>query len=206
MKLLLKILLSLCILIAGIYAATPLWLPHIFARQLPPGWQLETLEIGYPGFSGISISTLRVKGDLQAAGLALTAADIRFTYQGLKTDIGSLSLDVFMLAEEDKAADALTLDDLSLPITKLTGELPALSISQLRIALHSAAGIKPETTGAPQPLVLNFQALKLLPGTGNNFHVTTIASIEDIPGVNGQLDVDVHSSGPKYHNTNSGCF
>jgi len=197
MKLLLKLLLALFILIAAIYAAIPLWLPYVFASQLPPGWQLEKLEASYPGFSGINISTLRVKGDLQAAGLALTAADIRFTYQGLKTDIGSFSLDVFMLAEEDKAAGALTLDDLSLPITKLTGELPALSISQLRIALHSVVGIKPGTTGASQPLVLNFQALKLLPGTDNNFYVTTIASIEDIPGVNGQLDVDVRSNSRK---------
>jgi len=191
MKNLLKILLSLFILIAGIYAATPLWLPYILARQLPPGWQLETLEAGYPGFAGISVSTLRVKGDVLAADIALTAADIRFSYQGLKTDIGSLSVDVFVFAVDDRTADALTLDDLSLPTTRLTGKLPALTISQLRVALHTAAGSDPGNAAATQPLVLDFRALKLLPGAENSFHLTTTASIEATPAVNGRLDVDV---------------
>jgi hypothetical protein len=197
MKPLLKILLSLFILIAGIYAATPLWLPYVFARQLPPGWQLERLEAGYPGLSGISINVLEVKGELQAVGLALTATDVRYTYQGLKTDIGSLSLDVFMQASENSVSNALTIDDLSLPITKLTGKLPEFSISQLRVVLHPAANIKSGVSLVTQPLVLNFQALKLLPETNNNFHITTVASIENIPDVKGQLDVDVRENSRK---------
>ena len=197
MKPLLKILLSLFILIAGIYAATPLWLPYVFARQLPPGWQLEKLEAGYPCLSGISINLLHVKGELQAVGLALTATDVRYTYQGLKTAIGSVSLDVFMQASENSDSNPLTIDDLSLPITKLTGRLPEFSISQLRVVLHPAANIKSGVSLATQPLVLDFQALKLLPGTDNNFHVTTVASIENIPDVTGQLDVDVRENSRK---------
>ena len=55
MKVLLKLLLSLAVLIAGVYAATPMWLPGVLSSQLPPGWQLEELQAGYPDFSGISI-------------------------------------------------------------------------------------------------------------------------------------------------------
>lgn len=191
MKLLLKLLLSLSILIAGIYAATPLWLSYIFARQLPSGWQLEKLDTAYPGFSGININVLRVKGELQAAGVALTVADIRFSYHGLKSEIGSVSLDVFMKAAKDSGNDAVTLDDLSLPITKLTGKLPELSIGKLQVALHRAINIKLGDSVAAQPLVLDFQAFKLLPRADNTFQLTTGVSIEGSPDVTGQLDVDV---------------
>ena len=189
MKSLLKLLLILCVLFAGIYAATPLWLPYIFARQLPPGWQLEQLEAGYPGIRAINIKTLRVKGELQAAGIALAAADIRFSYRGLKTAIGPVTLDVFMQATEDSAA-VLTLDDLSLPVAKLTGKLPGLSVSQLRVALHQAGTVEPGNVVATAPLVLDFHEIKLVPRIDNSFHLATFVSIDGSPGINGQLDVD----------------
>ncbi len=196
MKILLKLLLSLCVLVAGICAATPLWLPYVFARQLPPGWQLEELETGYPGISGINVSALKVSGNLQAAFLALTAADIHFTYQGLKTDIGSLSLDVFLQAVEGAVAEPLTLDDMSLPITRLTGKLPELSVSQLQVVLHSGTNIETGSTVAVQPLVLDFQAFKLLP-RNNNFDLSSNVSIKGIPGVNGRLDINVSTNARK---------
>jgi hypothetical protein len=192
MKSLLKLLLFLCILIAGFYVATPLWLPHIVARLLPQGWQLEKLETGYFGLSGVDINVLRVKGELQAAGLALTAADIRFTYRGLKTEIDSISLDVFMQAVEDRAADALTLDDLSLPVTKLTGKIPEFSVKQMRMALHHDMDVV-----VTDPLVLNFRSFNLLPGTDNSYHLTTNVSIEGRAGFNGRLDVDVSTNSRK---------
>ena len=197
MKPLLKILLSLFILIAGIYAATPLWLPYIFARQLPPGWQLEKLEAGYPGLSGISINMLQVKGELQAVGLALTATDVRYTYQGLKTDIGSLSLDVFMQTSENSDSNTLTIDDLSLPITKLTGKIPELSVQQMLVALHSETNTVEGDIIITQPLVLDFQAFKLLPNANNNFDLSSNVSAEGIPAVNGRLDVNVRAGSRK---------
>ncbi len=197
MKPLLKLLLSLFILIAGIYAATPLWLPYVFARQLPPGWQLEKLEAGYPGLSGISISVLHVKGELQAVGLELTATDVRYTYQGLKTDIGSLSLDVFMQASKNSDSNALTIDDLSLPITKLTGKTPELSVKQMQVTLHSEANTEAGDIIATQPLVLDFQAFKLLPGANNDFDLSSNVGIEGIPAVNGRLNVDVRAGSRK---------
>jgi len=157
MKLLLKLLLSLCVLVAGIYAATPLWLPVIAAGLLPTGWQLDELNAGYWGLSGIDINSLRVNGELQAAGIEVIAADIRFSYQGLKTDIGSLSLEAHLRAIDDRNADALTLDDLSLPVTVLTGEMPELSVRKLRVALHHEMH-----QVINNPLVLNFQSLELI--------------------------------------------
>jgi len=197
MKLLLKLLLSLFILIAGIYTATPLWLPYTFARQLPPGWQMETLETGYPGFSGININVLRVKGELQAVELAVTASNTRFNYKGMRTDVGSLVLDVYMQAADNNPADALTLDDLSLPITKLTGKLPELSVSQLQVVLHGGTNIEVGNAVVTQPLVLDLQTFRLLPRTDEDFHLSSVISIEDIPGVRGQLDVDVNTNSRK---------
>ena len=194
MKLLLKLLLPLCILTAGIFAATPLWLPYIFTRQLPPDWQLEKLEAGYPGISGINIRALHVKGAFQTVGLALTASNIRFNYLGLKTEIDSLSLEVFMQAKQDNTAGTLTLDDLSLPVTRLTGKLPEISVRQLQVVLHNSINIKPGDTGTTRPLVLDFQAFKLLPLANNNFDLSSVVSFEGIPGVIGQLDAKLKAN------------
>ena len=198
MKSLLKLLLILCVLIAGIYAATPLWLPYIIARQLPPGWQLEQLEAGYPGIHAINIKTLRVKGELRTTGMALAVADIRFSYQGLKTAIGSVSLDVFMRATEDSAV-TLTLDDLSLPVAKLTGKLPGLSISQLRVVVHQAGNFESGNVDATAPLVLDFHEIKLIPRADNSFHLDTDVTIEGEGSseINAQVDVDVSTNSIK---------
>ena len=189
MKLLLKLLLWLCILLVGIYAATPLWLPYAVVRQLPPGWQLENLDTGYWGFSGIDINELRVNGDIQAAGIELIASDIRFTYRGLKTEIGSLSLDLDLVAMEDRSADALTLKDLSLPVTQLTGKMPELSVLKLRMVLHHEI-----STVVTNPLVLDFQSIKLTPGADNSFHFLTDVSLAGSPGIYGRVDVDASAN------------
>jgi len=117
MKFTLKLLLLLCIILAGIYATTPLWLPYVLERQLPPGWQLESLDAGYPGLSGIDISSLRLKGGLPAADLAITTADLRFNYRGLKVEIDSASLEIHFLTTENSPVDSLSLDHLLLIFT-----------------------------------------------------------------------------------------
>ena len=187
MKVLLKLLLSLAILIVGVYATTPMWLPRVLSSQLPPGWKLEELQVGYPDFSGISINVVRVTGELLAASLVLYATEVRFTYRGLKTDIGSISLDVYMQAGEESTADTLTLDDLSFPITKLTGQLPELSVRQLHLSIHTDSNLPKD-----EPLLVDFQAFKLIPDADNHFHLSTQASIEDHPDIHGQIDIDAN--------------
>ena len=188
MKLLLKLILILCVVITGIYAATPLWLPYVLARQLPPGWQLEELQSGYPRLADIHIDMLRVKGELGAAGIALTSSDLRFTYQGLKSDIGLVSVDVYLHAAETSSADSLTLDDLSLPVTKLTGKLPQLTIKKMRVALHRTNDLHDV---AASPLLLDFEAFDLSPRSDHGFHLASRAIIAESLRFKGRLDVDV---------------
>jgi hypothetical protein len=194
---LLKLLLTIGFFLAASYAATPLWLPYVFALQLPPGWQLEKLEAGYPGISSTSIAMVRVTGELMAGGLELTAANLRYHYGAAKLDIGSASLDLFLLAGDDKNSDALTLDDLSLPITSLTGKTPDLSITELQITVHPVSSKQPMSSTPTQPLELNFQAFKLNPINDDQFHLSTTASSEAFPEIVGQLDVDVGTDSRK---------
>jgi len=139
------------------------------------------------GFSGVNIKLLQINGEFQSANIGLTAADIRFRYRGWKTEIGSLSLDVHIRATEDRDADALTLNDLSLPVVKLTGKMPELSVLKSRVVLHHEFN-----QVINKPLVLNFQSLKLTPRADGSFHFVTGVSLEGSAGVNGRVDVDVN--------------
>jgi len=188
MKLLLKLFLILCLVLAGIYAATPLWLSHILARQLPPGWQLQEMESGYPGLGGINIGLLRVNGELGPAEIALTSSDLRFTYQGLKTDIGQLGVDIFLQASSTRPADGLSLDDLSLPVTNLTGQLPQLSIDRAVVRIHKESGL-PGVAG--RPLQLGFDAFELTPRSNDSFQLTGEVRIAESLRFSDQLEVDV---------------
>jgi len=188
MKPFLKLFLILCLVIAGVYAATPLWLPYMLARQLPPGWQLEELQSGYPGVAGITIDLLRVKGEPGPAGIALTSSDLRFTYQGLKSDIGLVFVDVYLHTAETGSADSFTLDDLSLPVMKLTGKLPRLTIRKMRVALHRKNDLQEV---AARPLLLDFEAFELSPRADHGFHLGSQAMIAESLRFKGRLDVDV---------------
>lgn len=188
MKFFLRILLFLCILIAGTYVATPLWLPVVIAELLPAGWQLDKLDAAYWGVSGTNIHSLSVHGKLRVADIEVTASDIRFDYRGFKTEIGSLLLNVHMLAVDDRKADVITLDDLSLPITELTGEMPELSVLKIRLALHHNMLLV-----NTNPLVLNFQSLQLTPREDSSFHLVTDINVAGGPGLNGRIDIDVNA-------------
>ena len=160
----------------------------MLARQLPAGWQLEELQSGYPGLDGINIDLLRVRGELGLADVSLSSSDIRFEYRGLKSNIGLIVLNVYLLPSEKLSTDSLTLNDLSLPVTKLTGELPQLSVSKMRVALHQTTGIPDD---AARPLLLDFEAFELIPDTDLAFHLTSQVTIAESPQIKGQLDVDV---------------
>lgn len=188
MKLLLKSFLVLCLVCAGIYAATPFWLSNILARQLPPGWQLEELKSGYPGLTGIDVDLLRLEGVLGPVGMALTSSDLHFTYKGLKTDIDQLVVDVFMGAPEIGTSDMPTLDDLSLPVTKLTGKIPQLSIGQIRVKVHRQSGLLDVNS---RPLLLDFDSFSLSPHSDDSFQLTSQVLIAESLRFKGRLEVDV---------------
>jgi hypothetical protein len=196
MKFTLKLLLLPCLVIAAIYAATPLWLPYVLNRQLPDGWQLEALDAGYPDLSGINLHSLQVKGGLQAADVSFSAIDVRFSYAGFKTRIKSITLDVLMGADKRTDIEAITLDDLSLPVMNLTGKMPELSVDQLRLALHSNTGQMTGKTDMTQPLVLHFEAFRLTPRSTSGFDVATLVTFEELPLASGRLELNL---GKQHH-------
>ena len=191
MKLLLKLFLILCLVLAGIYAAAPLWLPNILARQLPTGWQLEEFQSSYPGLTGINVDLLRVKGGLGTTSLELTSSDLQFGYQGLKTKIARISLDIYLGGAENGSASPLTLDDLSLPVTKLTGKLPRLSIDQIQVVLHRTIGVRTAQDKFVRPVKVDFEAFDLNPRSDDSFHIMSQVIIADSLRLKGRLDVDV---------------
>jgi len=191
MKFTLKFLLFLCFVSAVMYAASPLWLSYIVARQLPSGWQLVGLDADYPGLSGIDIHGLRVKGGIQAADMTIAVPDLRFSYQGLKTAADSITLDIYLRSPENRIENALTLDDLSLPVTNLTGKLPELSVNQLRATIHFASGPEAGNIESSPPLVLDFEALKLTPRSDISFQLVSTVRFEAFPRATGQIEVEM---------------
>ena len=82
--------------------------------------------------------------------MVLGAADIRINYRSLKSDVGSLTIDLY---EQGAPAGSFTLDDLSLPIVSLPGKLPELSVGQLSVALHPVANSKTGNLAAARATV-----------------------------------------------------
>ena len=191
MKLLLKLFLILCLVLAGIYAATPMWLPNILASQLPVGWKLEELKAGYPDLNGINVELLRVNGELGSTSVKLTSSDFRFNYQEFRSDIARVSLDIYISGVENNSAEPLTLDDLSLPVTKLTGRLPRLSIDQMQVTLFRTIGVRTANDKFIRPVKAGFEAFELNPRSDDSFHITSQVVIADTMHLKGRLDIDV---------------
>jgi len=175
-----KLFLGLLIVFAGIYAATPLWFPYFLARQLPTGFQLEHAEINYPGVTGINIKALRVNGEALAADITLSAADVLIGYQGLRGEIDSLLLEIYVRPGAHHS-QAHILDELSLPIIQITEKLPELSVNQLRLLVH---------LGSAEPLGLDFQSIKLEP-SAEGFRLTSGVRLDGVAGISGRVEVNV---------------
>jgi hypothetical protein len=186
MKLLLKLLLIVVLLAVAVYAATPLWLPSLVSNQLPAGWQLDSIDPGYPGLSAIRINSLRVSGEQDATGFAVAAADIRLNYRGPVTAIGTLVIDMALPGDHKAAAARPMLEELSLPVTNIAANVPQLAVQNLRLLLHHELPLAGES-----PLVFNFKALEITPATAGGFDVTAGAGLEDSTLFNGRLDARV---------------
>ncbi len=186
MKLLFKLFLALVFLLAGIYAASPLWAPKLLARQLPPGWQLEKLEIDYPGIAGINITELRMTGEALAAEIMLSAANVQVDYQSLATKIDSLSLEVHLQTTPD-TGEAFTLEDLELPILQFTGDLPALSVEQASVKLYIESQPGPSTV----PWVLELQKFQSSPQPGEELRMSAAVSLAGSPEISGRAEIEL---------------
>jgi hypothetical protein len=188
MKLLLKLILILCFVLLGTYAAAPLWLPYILAGQLPPGWKLEEMQSGYPGVGGIDVDQIRIEGEHGAADIKLRASGIRLQYRGLKTAIGSVNVDVQVNDFEEKSAGSFTLDELSLPVAALSGKFPPLSIGKMDVVLHRVTGLHDE---AYRPVRLGLEDIVLTPRPGQAYKLTSRVTIARAQHLNGQFDAEI---------------
>ncbi|MCW8925377.1 MAG: YdbH domain-containing protein, partial [Xanthomonadales bacterium] len=158
MKLLLKLLLNLAVLIAGIYAAAPLWIPGMFAAQLPVGWKVVDMGCGYPGLTSLRCKFLSVVAELPLANLTISADDILVEYSTWKTAVGSVLLDVSTHTPTSENQDRFALDDLALPVLDPGGKLPELSVKELHLSLRHGL-----SRAVPDPVLLELRSFALVP-------------------------------------------
>jgi len=187
MKLILRLLLVVFILLAGVYATTPLWLPHVLAGQLPPGWRLETLRTSYPGLKGIRLKLISVNGDLGPAALRLSATDLQFEYRSFRTEIDAVSADVFIQTGNSQAGEPALSGDLSIPVMNIEAVPPRLSINRLDVALHLTTDTRNAGNPAARAARLDLEDLELTPGTDRGFRLESKLSFEDSLRFTGDL-------------------
>ncbi len=173
--------------IAAIYAATPLWLPGVIGKQLPDDWQLGQLKTGYPGVSGIDIHSLQLQGRLPKAEVDISATGIRFSYQQFQSHIDAMSVDVYLLDTPAGKIDIRRLDDLSIPLINLPGSYPELSVGHLNLAVHQSL----EDSGSAPSFEAAFDRLSLAPHPDGGFHLVSEFNYRDIPLGPGSLEMDL---------------
>jgi len=191
MKRVLKLLLIVVALLAAVYAATPLWLSFILASQLPAGWQFDSMKSAYPGPAGIRLTSIRVSGKSGPAELTLSASDLDFQYRSHKTEIGTLTVDIFMHTGAGLPDEPFSPDDLALPVVNLAADLPPLSIGRVDVALHFSGASQNDTGPVARPLRLDLENLELTPGAKGGFQLQGQLGFEDSLRFTGGLAVTV---------------
>ena len=182
MKILLKLLLMAAVLAGALYASAPVWLPSIISRQLPDGWHLDSADVGYPGFSETRISSLKAHGKQHATRFKISATDIRFSYTGPQTEIGTLVIDTTLPASQDGAAGNLEPEAISLPVLDITGRFPRLEVNDLRLLMHHQLPL-----AGGSPLALNFQALRIEPAADDGFDAAARFTLENRAFLDGRV-------------------
>jgi len=191
MKLFLKLLLLVLVLLAGVYASSPLWLSRVVAAQLPPGWRLEAFSSSYPGLTAIRLKSIAVSGDLGPSVLKLSATDLLFEYETFRTEIGAASVDVFMLAGESRDEEPASAGDLSLPILDLDAEMPRLSVRRVDLALHMGGDMRNAGDTAAKAVRLDLEDLELTPVASGGFKLGGQLGFEDSLRFTGALAAEV---------------
>jgi len=172
------------VLLATIYATAPLWLPNVIGRQLPPEWQLENVDIGYPGVSGIDIKLLELKSETPAAAITVTARGLRFDYEGLRTQVDSLDV-IIEMHDTAGSAKPFSLKDLSFPIIRPGNQAPDVTVGHLQITLQRSANAE-----ADPPMVFLFDRLQLT-RNAEGFGLATTVQVADQPNTRGRVEIKV---------------
>lgn len=191
MKRIFKTLVVVIVLLAGIYAATPLWLPHVIASRMPDGWRLETLRSAYPGLSGIRLKSLSADGEYGPANLKVSATDLYFAYRSLATDIDELTVDVFVRPGPSQADAPVQGDGYSIPVLRLDADLPHLSVRRADVALHLQRDTLNTGSPGPRALKLDLTDLQLTPRANGAYQLGGQLSFEDSLRFTGRLNAEV---------------
>ncbi|MGD8385112.1 MAG: YdbH domain-containing protein [Lysobacterales bacterium] len=185
MKLLSRSLLLAALLLLAAYASSPAWLRVVAARQLPPGWQLQVLETGYPGLSALDIHELRLHGTTAAGDLWIAAHDVRLEYLGLSTAVGEASVD-FRPRDVTAPTEPFTLTALSLPLAPPVPALPKLRIERLHVRIRGPSGSLP---------ALDLKGLNLAPLAGGRTRLQTHIRLSQDEADTGTLRLDAGPEG-----------
>ena len=187
MKWFLKLIIVLVIVLATLFATTPLWFPNLVENRLPDGWLLEEIDFDYPGASGVDVNTLRLKVYQNHIPVTLTARGIHLGFRQLDTRISSLTADVH-LAESSGDSGAITLDDFSLPVIEPPRflSLPRFTIGQLSLNLHF---------GADRVIRSTFSELTVEPNADGGLHLAAMVGLDLGSDLHGRMVIDTQHDG-----------
>ena len=186
MKIFLRLLFVTAFLAGALYASAPLWLPYLISWQLPDGWHLDSMDMGYPGLSGTHINSLRAHGSHNATEFKLSANGVQFSYAGNRTEIGTLVIEAELPGGHSIDSDTLTLADLNLPVADIQGRLPRLEVHDLRLLLHHQLAIAGDS-----PLVLDLEALLIDPVADDSFDAAARFMLEGSAFFNGRIAASI---------------
>jgi hypothetical protein len=183
----LKLIIVLVIVLATLFATTPLWFPNLVENRLPDGWLLEEIDFDYPGASGVDVNTLRLKVYQNHIPVTLTARGIHLGFRQLDTRISSLTADVH-LAESSGDSGAITLDDFSLPVIEPPRflSLPRFTIGQLSLNLHF---------GADRVIRSTFSELTVEPNADGGLHLAAMVGLDLGSDLHGRMVIDTQHDG-----------
>lgn len=136
MKILAKLLAAIAVLLILAYASIPFWAAYIVARELPVGWQLEQLDIQYPGLSGIKVKQLQLLGEAENSGISISLQNLYFNYNLEQLVASTLVLDINSQAS---AQTDINIEDLTLPVFTVPENIPDLQIETIHINLKQDA-------------------------------------------------------------------
>jgi hypothetical protein len=190
MKIFLKLLFVTTFLAGALYASAPMWLPYLISWQLPDGWHLDSMDMGYPGLSGTQINSLRAHGSHNATEFKLSATGVQFSYAGSRTEIDTLVIEAELPGGHSVDSDTLTLEDLNLPVADIQGRLPRLEVHDLRLLLHHQLAIAGDS-----PLVLDLEALLIDPVAGDSFDAAAGFTLKNSAFFSGRIAASVSPDG-----------
>lgn len=178
-------LLLTAVVLLVLYASSPVWLGAVAAHQMPDGWRLDTLEIGYPRLSAIPVHELRMHGPTSAGELSLAAKNLRLEYRGLGAAAAEAWID-FHPHNRTPATGPFGPADLNLPLIAPVPPLPRLRVGLMHVRVLGASDDFP---------ALELKALTLAPLGGGRNRLQAEVSVTRDARYSGRLQLETGPDG-----------